>query len=162
MFSGQGIAAFDIIFGWESEGMKPTRAIPGDREGAEASERRIHRNTYFVIALTILIGSTLSGKRMAASILVGGLLCLLNQRWLSASVTTILGAAASTTSGTVPRWTVTKFILRYAVIGTIAGAALWSRKVDLIGFGVGIAAIVWAVMIEAGYQIFLTFRNRDS
>ena len=141
--------------------MKPTRAIPGDREGAEASERRIHRNTYLVIGFATLVGLTFPGWRMAASILLGGALCLLNQRWLSSSVASILGAAASTSGGAVPRWTVTKFLLRYAVIGTVAGAALWSRKVDLIGFGVGIAAVVWAVMIEAAYQIFLTFARRD-
>ena len=141
--------------------MKPSRESIGDREGAEASERRIHRNTYLVIALTILAGLTLSGWRMAAGIFVGGILCLLNQRWLSSSVASILGLAASDSNGAVPRWTVTKFLLRYAVIGTLAGAVLWSRKVDLIGFAIGIAAVVWAVMIEAGYQVYLTFRTRS-
>ena len=141
--------------------MKPDQGSIGDREGAEASERRIQRNTYLVIALTILAGLILSGWRMAAGILVGGVLCLLNQRWLSSSVTSILGLAAANSSGAVPRWTVTKFLLRYAVIGTLAGAVLWSRKVDLIGFAIGIAAVVWAVMIEAGYQVYLTFRTRS-
>ena len=140
--------------------MNATQVTAEDREAAEASERRIHRNTWFVIVLTVLAGLTLSGWRMAASILVGGLLCLLNQRWLSSSVASILGLAAAHADGAVPRWTVTKFILRYAVIGTVAGVALWSRRVDLIGFAIGIAAVVWAVMIEAGYQIFLTFRNK--
>lgn len=131
-----------------------------DREGAEASERRIHRNTYVVIALAILAGLILSGWRMALGITIGGLLSLLNQRWLRSSVAGILGSAAITADGAVPRWTVAKFLLRYAVIGTVAGAALWSRKVDLIGFGIGIASIVWAVMAEAGYQAYLTFRPK--
>lgn len=132
----------------------------GDREGAEASERRIQRNTYIVIVLAILAGLTFSGWRMATGIAVGGLLSLFNQRWLRSSVASILGNAASNADGAVPRWTVTKFLLRYAVIGTVAGAALWSRKIDLIGFGIGIGSVVWAVMVEAGYQVYLTFRPK--
>jgi hypothetical protein len=140
--------------------MNATQVTLADREAAEASERRIQRNTWLVIVLTVLAGSIIFGWKMAASTLVGGVLCLLNQRWLSSSVASILGLAAANADGAVPRWTVTKFILRYAVIGTAAGVALWSRKVDLIGFAVGIAAVVWAVIIEAGYQILLTFRNK--
>ncbi|MEP7273185.1 MAG: ATP synthase subunit I [Acidobacteriota bacterium] len=133
----------------------------GDRAEAEASEHRIHRNTYLVIALAMLAGVALSNWKMVAGIAVGGVLSILNQRWLRSSVVAILGIAAGHATGAIPRWTVTKFLLRYAVIGTAAGAALWSRKIDLIGFGIGIASIVWAVMIEAGYQVYLTFKPRS-
>ena len=140
--------------------MNSTGITAGDREAAEAGERRIQRNTWLVIVVMAAAGFALSDSRMGWSIIAGGLLCLLNQRWLSSSVTSILGLAAANATGAVPRWTVTKFVLRYAVIGTIVGLALWSRKVDLIGFAAGIAAVVWAVMLEAGYQIFLTFRTK--
>lgn len=147
------------MLSWQMNGeSEPDRL--GDRADAEASERRIHRNTYFVIALAILAGVILSDLKMVGGIAVGGVLSILNQRWLRSSVSAILGIAASTSAGAIPRWTVTKFLLRYAVIGTAAGAALWSRRIDLLGFAVGIASVVWAVMIEAGYQVYLTFKPK--
>lgn len=149
-----------MITGWKRWRMNATPITRPDREAAEASERRIHRNTWLVV-LTFPAGLMFFGWRIAASTLLGGILCLLNQRWLSSSVASILGLAAANANGAIPRWTVTKFILRYAVIGTAAGVVLWSRKVDLIGFAIGIAAVVWAVIIEAAYQILLTFREKD-
>lgn len=134
--------------------------ILGDRLEAEASERRIHRNTYFVIALALLAGLVLSNGQMVAGIAIGGALALFNQRWLRASVTAILGIAANNATGAVPNWTVAKFLLRYGVIAIVAGAAIWSGKVNLIGFAIGIGSVVWAVMAEAGYQVYLTFKPK--
>lgn len=133
----------------------------GAHADGEASDRRMHRNTYIVIAVAILLGLIGFGWQMAAGIAVGGTLSILNQRWLRSSVAAILGTAAQNKSGKVPRWTVSKFLLRYAVIGAVAGLALWSRKLDLIGFGIGLASFVWSVMIEAGYQAYLSLRFKD-
>jgi hypothetical protein len=123
------------------------------------SERRIKRNTYLVIALSTVAALLLGGGRMAAGVALGGALSIFNERWLRASVATILGAAATARDQRVPRWTATKFILRYFVIALIAGVAVWSGYFKLLGIGIGLAAFVGAVMIEAGYQAFLTFKK---
>lgn len=126
----------------------------------EVSEQRIHRNIYIVIALATLAGLLWSGWRMAFSIALGGILSLVNERWLRASVKTILGTAA-VESGRVPRWAVSKFLLRYAMIAVALCTALWSGNLNLLGISIGFASLVGAVMIEAGYQIYLTFKSGE-
>ncbi len=133
---------------------------PGDDQDAEASERRIYRNTYIVIALAIAVSLVFASWPMVAGIAIGSVLCVFNERWLRVSVGAILGTGPRSPSGSVARWRVSKFLLRYAVIGTVVGLAFWSRKVDLIGFGIGFASFVWAAMMEAGYQLYLTFKPK--
>lgn len=133
---------------------------PGDEQDAEASERRIYRNTYIVMALAIVVSLVFAPWPMVAGIVIGSALCVFNERWLRSSVGAILGTSPRSPSGTVARWRVSKFLLRYAVIGTVGGVAFWSGKVDLIGFGIGFASFVWAAMMEAGYQLYLTFKPK--
>ena len=122
------------------------------------SERRFRRNTYIVIALSIIAGLAGSGGRMALGMALGGALSIFNEQGLRASVGAILGTAAESRDKRVPRWTATKFILRYFVIALVAGVAVWSGYFNLLGIGIGLASFVGAVMIEAGYQIYLTFK----
>lgn len=125
-----------------------------------ASEGRFRRNTYIVAVLLIVGGLIFSGWRMALGVALGGALSLFNERWLRSSVGAILGTAAAAHERRVPRWTATKFILRYFVIAIIAGAAVWSGYFNLLGVGLGLASFVGAVMVEAGYQYYLTFKNQ--
>jgi hypothetical protein len=124
------------------------------------SERRFRRNTYLVVALSFTSGLVLAGWRMALGVALGGALSIFNERWLRSSVSAILGTAAEARNKRVPRWTATKFILRYFVIAMIAGLAVWSGYFDLLGVGIGLASFVGAVMIEAGYQLYLTFKHQ--
>lgn len=84
---------------------------------------------------------------------------LLNHRWLSASLSVIIPNAAR--SHRVPRWTALKFILRYLIVGSAIGLALWSGWFDLLAIVVGFCAVVGAVMIEAGYQVYLMIVHRE-
>jgi hypothetical protein len=127
-----------------------------------AGERRLRRNTYLVAALAVIIGGSLAGWRMALGTALGGALSVFNERWLRGSVGAILSTAARSGNERVPRWTAAKFILRYLVIAIIAGAAVWSGYFDLLGVGIGLASFVGAVMVEAGYQFYLTFKTSDS
>lgn len=126
-----------------------------------ASERRFRRNTYVVVALLVPSGLIFSGWRMALGVALGGALSVFNERWLRSSVGAILGTAVESRDKRVPRWTATKFILRYFVIAIIAGIAVWSGYFNLLGVGLGLASFVGAVMIEAGYQSYLTFKSSD-
>lgn len=126
---------------------------------SEASLRRIHRHIYAVILVAALAGLFFSGARMAAGVLLGGALSIFNERWLRASTGAILGKAAAT--GRVPSWIASKFILRYAVIMIAAGAALRIGYFHVLGIGIGLASYVAAIMIEAGYQGYLTFRSGE-
>ncbi len=124
------------------------------------SERRFRRNIYIVVGLLVAAGLIFYGWRMALGVALGGALSVFNERWLRSSVGAILGTAAESRNKRVPRWTATKFILRYFVIAIIAGVAVWSGYFDLLGVGLGLASFVGAVMIEAGYQSYLTFKHQ--
>jgi hypothetical protein len=121
-------------------------------------ERRLQRNVYIVIAAVVIAGWFLSGRRMALGALLGGALCLFNIRWLSGSVRAILSQAAATQSGRVPPFTASKFVLRYFVIAATIVIALWSGYFHPLGIGIGFAAFVGGVIIEAAYQLCLSLK----
>ena len=121
-------------------------------------ERRFQRNTYLVIVASVTAGWLLSGRRMALGALLGGALCLFNMRWLGGSVRAILSKAVVMQSGRVPPLTASKLILRYFVIAFVIVAALSTNYFHPLGIGIGFAAFVGGVMIEAVYQLYLFFR----
>lgn len=122
-------------------------------------ERRLQRNTYAVIVVALCAGWFLSGWRMALGALLGGALCLFNLRWLNGSVQAILSKAVVTSQRRVPPFTASKFILRYFVIAFVVVAALSTGYFHPLGIGIGFAAFVGGVMIEAVYQLYLFFRH---
>lgn len=154
----------------ETEGLREEQQYGALREVAAdgqpatdlaESERRFRRNTYLVMALSAVAGLAWGGWRVALGVVLGGALSVFNERWLRASVSAVLGTAAESRDKRVPRWTGTKFILRYFIIAAVAGLAVWSGYCDLLGVGVGLASFVGAVMIEAGYQVYLTFKHNS-
>lgn len=123
------------------------------------TRRRLERNTYLVLA-AMMVGSLLTGKaRIILGTALGGILGLLNYRWLSASLGVIISNTDLT--GRVPPWTVWKFVIRYFVIGTVIGLALWSGYFHILAIVAGFCAFVGAAMIEAGYQIYLMIVHRQ-
>jgi hypothetical protein len=124
-----------------------------------AIERRFQRNTYLVIAILFFAGLQFSGRRMALGVLLGGVLSLFNKRWLQGSVRAILSYAAMTQTGRVPIFTSSKLILRYLVVGAVILAAVRTGEFHPAGIGFGFAAFVGGVMIEAGYQTYLSFQS---
>lgn len=132
--------------------------VPADVDPA-VSERRFQRNTYVVIALAVTISLIFAQWRTTAGVILGGALSIFNERWLRSSTAVILGVAAQTRNPRLPRWTAAKFLLRYLVVALIAGAAVWSGWFSILGICLGLASFVGALMIEAGYQFYLTFRT---
>ena len=112
-----------------------------------------------VTALAGLVGLITGGWRMAAGVLLGSVLCLFNLRWLKASTSVILAPAVHNQDGRVPRWTASKFILRWIVLVAVAGTAVLSGAFDVLGIAIGLATFVGAVMIEATYQAWLSFKE---
>ncbi|MFN0119317.1 MAG: ATP synthase subunit I [Blastocatellia bacterium] len=123
----------------------------------DGSLPRMRRNTYLVIVILFLASLLALRFRTAAGVLLGGALSVFNERWLRASTGAILGVAAATGDGRLPQWTTAKFLLRHVITAAIAIAAVTSGWFDLSGIGAGLASFVGAVMIEAAYQMYLTF-----
>jgi hypothetical protein len=108
----------------------------------------------------MIIGSLIIGNlKIILGTVLGGMLGLINYRWLSASLSVIIPNAAQTHR--VPRWTASKFILRYLVVGSAIGLALWSGWFNLLAIVAGFCAFVGAVTIEAGYQVYFMIVHRE-
>lgn len=122
-------------------------------------EARIRRNTILVTAVAAVAGLAFGGPRMLAGVLLGSLLSEFNLRWMKASTSAILAPAAANQAGRVPKWTASKFILRWFVLVLTAAIAVWTGWFDVLGIGIGLAAFVFGVMVEAGYQAFRTFKE---
>ncbi len=141
--------------------MSAPEGIADSREQSGGIERRSLRNTYVFIIVALIMGWYWAGRSMTLGILLGGLLSLLNQRWLQGSVSAILSRAVMMQSGRVPAFTASKFILRYFLIALVIGAAVWTGDFHPLGIGIGFAAFVGGVMIEAAYQLYLAFKKDD-
>ncbi|MFN8000850.1 MAG: ATP synthase subunit I [Acidobacteriota bacterium] len=124
-------------------------------------QQRLQRHTYVVIILALIVGGIWAGWPMALGILLGGILSLFNKRWLQGSLRAMLNHVVAQETGRVPPFTASKFILRYFVIALVIGMAVWTGKVHPLGLGIGFAAFVGGVMIEAGYQLYLGFKTND-
>ena len=122
-------------------------------------EQRFERNTYLVISVALLTGLLWSGWRMALGVALGGALNLFNKRWLTGSVRALLSHEVVRQSGRVPPFTAGKFIFRYYIIALIIGLAVWTGAFHPLGIGIGFAAFVGGVMIEAGYQLYLALTS---
>lgn len=131
-------------------------------ESADSTvELRLQRNTYFVILALLLGGALWSGGRMVLGVALGGGLCLLNKNWLHNSLRAILKIAAENQDGRVPPFTTGKFIFRYYLIACVIGAAVWTGWFHPLGIGLGFAAFVGSVMLEAGYQLYLAYSSHQ-
>jgi len=149
----RGNLPIDLIAGEPSESFHPA--------DVRELEARLRRSSYFLLAAGVLAALAISGWRMALGVMLGGALNVFNLRWLRASTGAILRVASGSGQIAVPRGTVSKFLLRYVVIGVVVVAAAWSRSFDLLGVAMGLATFVGAAMIEAAYQIYLTISKGE-
>lgn len=127
----------------------------GERDEGKRLSRRFERNMYIYIVVALAAGSIWGGRRMTLGIMLGSCLSIFNKRWLEGSVAAILGNVVETGSGRVPPFTAAKLILRYFIVAIVIGAAIWTGDFHPLGIGIGFAAFVGGVMIEAGYQLYL-------
>ena len=127
----------------------------------ETLQRRLLRNTFIVIGLALVASLIFSGRRMFFGVVLGSALGFFNLRWLTSSLRGILGLAMQRQDGRVPPFTAGKFIFRYYLVALAIGAAVWTGDFHPLGIGVGFAAFVGGVMIEAVYQFYLALTGRD-
>jgi hypothetical protein len=139
----------------EAQYGRKRQLIPAAAPDAQSlgSRRRFRRTTYVVIILATSAGWFFAGREMAAGLLVGGVLSLLNEHLLWSSVGAIFRLAQTNEHERVRRRASAGFLLRYFLIALMASAASLSGWVDLTGLGIGLASFVAAVMMEALWQL---------
>jgi ATP synthase I subunit len=125
--------------------------------GDEALHARIFRNMAATIALAVIVSVPLAPWRVTTGLLLGGLLSLFNHRWMRTSI----AAALSPSLEGVRRIGITRYILRYFVIGALV-YALYQLDIALLPATIaGLCSFVVALFVEAFRRIYLVVIHRE-
>jgi len=124
----------------------------------EAVERRVWRNIFAVVAIAVVVAAIVADLSFMLGLVLGGGLALLNYKWLHSS----LRAALGTGSEKAPPGTMIKFVVRWLVIAAIAWAANKTGYFDPLAILAGLFAPAAAVMVEAAYIAYKSFRTSSN
>ena len=121
-------------------------------------EMRIFRTMAFAVALAVLISLPFGSWRITVGLFLGGILSLLNHRWLSNST-----AAAFTvlTQGAKPRLKLAQYLLRYLVIASLVYIAYKLNIVSLAATIAGLCSFVVALFAEAFREFYFVIIHRE-
>ena len=121
-------------------------------------EMRIFRTMAFAVALAVLISLPFGSWRITVGLFLGGILSLLNHRWLSNST-----AAAFTvlTQGAKPRLKLAQYLLRYLVIASLVYIAYQLNIVSLAATIAGLCSFVVALFVEAFREFYFVIIHRE-
>jgi hypothetical protein len=121
-------------------------------------EGRMLRTMALAVALAVIGSLPFASPRVTAGLLLGGLLSLLNHRWLIGSSTAALRVVAH---GDKPRLKLVQYILRYAVVGTLVFAAYQLNLVSLTATIIGLSSFVVALFVEAFREFYFAIIHRE-
>ena len=119
---------------------------------------RILRSMAAASLLAIVASQPFVAWRTSVSLLLGGLMALINYHWLSNSSAAALSVVAH---GVKPRIRITQYVLRYAVI---AATIYFAYKLGVVGIPatlVGLSTFVAALFVEAFREIYLGIIHRE-
>ena len=128
------------------------------RERNDAVETRVLRSMIIAVAIAVVVSPAFAPWRVTTGLILGGLLSLLNYRWLHASVAAMLSVDFSLQQ---PRASVSRYFLRYLVVGGIVFAAYNLQLVSLAATITGLCSFVPALLIEAGREFYLAIIHRE-
>ena len=123
-----------------------------------ALELRIFRVMIASIAVAVIAGAILAPWRVAAGLMLGGGLALLNYHWLRTSVAAIFAGDIETRP---PRAGASRYLIRYFVVGFVTFAAYKLKLVSLPATFAGLCSFVPAMFVEAGRQFYLAIIRRE-
>ena len=119
---------------------------------------RIMRSMAIVSVLTIVATLPFVAWRTTLSLLLGGLLALVNYHWLNSSSAAALSVVAH---GAKPRIGIAQYVLRYAVIAATIFIAYKVGVVTLPATIVGLSTFVAALFVEALREAYLGITHRE-
>ena len=119
---------------------------------------RILRSMALASVLAIIGSLPFVAWRISLSLLLGGLLALVNYHWLSNSTAAALSVVAH---GAKPKIRVTQYVLRYAVIAAAIFIAYKAGVVTLPATIIGLSTFVAALFVEAFREAYLGIIHRE-
>jgi hypothetical protein len=113
-----------------------------------------------IVSVVIAVGVCIffAPWRVTSGVLLGGALSVLNYRWLHTSVAAIFDINLASER---PRAGVSRYILRYLILGGAVFAATNLEIVSLAATLAGLCAFVPALFIEAIREFYLAIIHRE-
>jgi VanZ family protein len=116
------------------------------------------RSMIAAVALAVIVSAIVAPWRVTTGLLLGGLLSLLNYRWLHGSVAALLNVQES---GAKPRMNLLKHALRYLVVGFAVFAAYEFKIISVPATIAGLCSFVVALFVEAFRQFYFAIIRRE-
>ncbi len=121
-------------------------------------EARIFLSMVVTVALAVVVAAAFAPWRVTTGLLLGGLLSLLNYRWLTGSVSALLKVKEA---GQTPRMSLWKQGTRYFVVAIAVLAAYTLQIISLPATIVGLCSFVVALFVEAFRQFYFAIIRRE-
>jgi len=119
---------------------------------------RVFRTMILTTAIAVLWSVFFTTLQVTTGLLIGGLLALLNHRWLQTSISAAFGVLVH---GQKPRMTLTKYIIRYFIVGVTAFAAYTLGIASLPAIIAGLCTFVVALFVEAIREMYFAIIQRE-
>jgi hypothetical protein len=121
-------------------------------------ELRLQRSMTVIVAAAVVISALMAPWRFTTGLLLGGVLAILNYRWLHTSVAAIFNVNLASER---PRAGVSRYLLRYVVVAALVFAAVNLQIVSLAATLAGLSAFVPALLMEALREFYLAIIHRE-
>ena len=121
-------------------------------------ELRLQRSMIAWVAVSLAFSAFLAPWRFTTGLLLGGLLSILNYRWLHTSVAAIFNINLAVER---PRAGASRYLLRYLVVAALVIAAVSLQIVSLPATLAGLTAFVPALFVEAVREFYLAIIHRE-
>ena len=121
-------------------------------------ETRIFRVMIASVAVAVAVAAVLEPWRVTSGLLLGGLLSLMNYRWMSASIASLIEARVS---GNAVTANASRYIVRYFVVAVVVVIAYKFNVVSLPATIVGLCSFVIGLFVEAFRLFYFTIFNRE-
>ena len=121
-------------------------------------EVRILRVMVASVALAVGVSALLAPWRVTTGLLLGGLLSLLNYRWMRTSIAALVEARVAGDNASAK---VSIYIFRYFLIAAIVIASYKVNAVSLLATIVGLCSFVVGLFAEALRQAYLIIVHRE-
>ncbi|MGQ0762349.1 MAG: ATP synthase subunit I [Acidobacteriota bacterium] len=132
--------------------------VTGELTRPDTTEARILRAMILAVTVAVIVSAIVAPWRVTSGLLLGGVLSLLNYRWLSGSVATLLDMQKP---GVKPRLKLWKHGLRYFVIAVAVFAGYQLNLISLGATIAGLCSFVPALFAEAGRQFYFAIIRRE-
>jgi hypothetical protein len=140
-------------------------SLTGDEvttRNASALEARMLRTMILTIIAAVAIAAALAPWRITTGLLLGGVLSILNYRWLHSSATAIINLNVGLPAGSpAPRAHSIRYVLRYAIVAAAVFTAYQLNIVSLAATIAGLCSFVPALMVEAFRQFYFIIIHRE-